>query len=324
VKRRRLLRVLSALLAALSAIFAFARVLAGRVERDDPRTAGAPGQFVEIDGNLIHYVGAGQGDAVILLHGVGGSTFTYRYTIPELARYFRVVAVDLLGCGYSARPPKGDYRLSTQARMICDLMDRLGIDRASVIGHSMGGPVAMRMALSYPERVSRLVLVSSATDEVLRRGARPARLFRPFMTVFGPALWTNRRFRRWERRTAVHDPAHITDEVLEGHIRFSRMKGNMRAQSLTIAGWLSDPPFDSAQLAQPALVLWGEHDRWLPLDGGRELAESIPGARLEVVPSAGHMVLEEQPATSNRVLLDFLREGSPAPAIDAGEQASIA
>jgi pimeloyl-ACP methyl ester carboxylesterase len=323
VNRRRILRILSVILAALSALFAFARLLVRRCETDDPRTSGAPGQFVEIDGNLLHYVGAGQGEAVILLHGVGGSTFSFRFTIPELARYFRVVAVDLLGCGYSARPVKGDYRLSTQARMIRDLMDRLGIGRAAVVGHSMGGPVAMRLALSFPERVSRLVLVSSATDEILRRGARPARLFRPFMTTFGPFFMNSRRFRRWERRTAVHDPAHITDEVLEGHMRFARMKGNMRAQARTLAGWLSDPPFYPEQVSQPTLVLWGEHDRWLPLEGGRELAASIPGARLEAVRSAGHMVLEEQPATSNRVLLDFLREGTAAPTVGAGEQAGV-
>lgn len=312
MKRRSVLTRLAAVFGALTAFFAVARLVARRFETDDPRAAEAPGQFADIDGHQIHYVTAGQGEAVMLIHGVGGSTFTYRFNIPELSRYYRVVAVDLLGCGYSARPAKGDYRLSAQAGIVRGLMDKLGIDRATVVGHSMGGPVAMRLALMSPERVSRLVLVSSATDEDLRRAGRSARLARPFMLTFGPLLWNSRRFRRWERRTAVHDPAHITDEVLEGHMRFARMKGNMRGQAATLAGWLDDEPFAADDITQPTLLIWGEHDRWLPLEGGGELAARIPGARLAVVRSSGHMVLEEQPASSNRELLEFLRADTSA------------
>jgi pimeloyl-ACP methyl ester carboxylesterase len=141
---------------------------------------------VEVDGVPIHYVEAGQGKAVLLIHGLGASTFSFRHTIPELAQRYRVIALDLKGFGYSARP-QSDYSLTAQAALVRQVMDRLGVERAAVVGHSMGGAVAMRLALGYPERVSRLVLVASATDRELRRLPSSGRPRRPAQCPAGPS-----------------------------------------------------------------------------------------------------------------------------------------
>jgi len=305
---RRLLRFLAGLIP----IYAYARYAVRRFEQLEPEQAGAPGSFIEVDGVRLHYVSAGQGSPVLLIHGLGASTFSYRYTIPELSRHFRVIAPDLLGFGYSARPADADYSLTAQARRLRALLDALGIERAAVVGHSMGGALAMRFATSYAERVSRLVLIDSAVDRELRRGGRLVWLFQALLPV--GALFTihSRRFRRRALRVSVHDPAHVTDEVVEGYFRPARMKGHLRALGRTMASWWQDELVEPERIAQPTLLLWGEHDRLLPPRVGEELARRIPNAKLMVVPSAGHQVPEEQPALANRLLLDFLRAPEPA------------
>ncbi|MDP3766582.1 MAG: alpha/beta fold hydrolase, partial [Dehalococcoidia bacterium] len=101
----------------LAGLYAAAWYANRRFEDLEPDAAGAPGSFLEVDGLRMHYVEAGEGDAVVLIHGIGASTFSFRYTIPELAQQFRVVALDLLGFGFSARPADGDYSLTAQAAL---------------------------------------------------------------------------------------------------------------------------------------------------------------------------------------------------------------
>ena len=145
-RRARLLALAGAAFAACSA---YAWYATRRFEQLEPHSAGAPGSFLDIDSLRIHYVEAGQGPPVVLIHGWNASTFSFRYTIPELARHHRVVALDLKGYGYSGRPAKGDYSLTAQAELVRRLMDRLDIHRADVIGHSMGGAVAMLVLYAW-------------------------------------------------------------------------------------------------------------------------------------------------------------------------------
>jgi pimeloyl-ACP methyl ester carboxylesterase len=119
------------------------RWLRRRREDLDWRSARPPGEIVEVDGVPLHYIERGAGSkAAVLIHGFLGHTFSFRHLIPELANDHRVVAVDLKGFGYSSRPKKSDYSLTEQARLVTRLMDKLGIDWASVVGHSLGASVA--------------------------------------------------------------------------------------------------------------------------------------------------------------------------------------
>lgn len=311
---KRSLGALALVGAALGGLNALVRSAAAKREDIDLATADVPGAVIDIDGRRVHYVDAGQGDAVVLIHGWNGSTFDMRYTIPELAQHYRVIAIDLLGYGYSARPADGDYSVGGLADFVLRVMDRLHIDRAAVLGHSMGGGIAMQFALRYPERVDKLVLVSSATVAEMQRGRTLGLLARPFMPLITLAFVRKSAVRR-ALRGVVHDPALVTPEMLEGHFRPLRVKGHMRAQSKQLSDRRKDPPYDARQIQQPTLVLWGEHDRVVPLSTGRELAEQIPNAQLAIIRSAGHLPLEEQPAECNRQLLDFLaRLAQPAPA----------
>jgi pimeloyl-ACP methyl ester carboxylesterase len=296
---------------AFAALYVYARRRVRAFEDLDQETADAPGAFLQVNGTRVHYVEAGRGDPVVLVHGLGGSTFSFRYTVPELAQRHRVVAIDLRGFGYTERPEDADYSLSGQATLVQQAMGRLGIVRAAVVGHSMGGSVAMRLALQYPERVSRLVLVDAATDHEMRRGARTGRLLRPLQPILALAT-RNQAFRRFALRSVVHDPAFVTPEVIDGYFRPLRMNGTMRAFASLGAQRRRDAPLDPERIRQRTLVLWGEHDRLIPLARGEELARRIPNAQLEVIPGAAHLPLEEQPELSNKALEEFLRPPGPA------------
>ncbi len=310
--KERLLRSLGLASAAGAGLYAYASYAARRFEDLDHDSAGAPGAFVDVDGVPIHYVEAGQGDSVLLIHGLGASTFSFRHIIPELAQHYRVVALDLKGFGYSGRPANSDYSLTAQADLVRGVMDRLRIEQAAVVGHSMGGAVAMWLALRHPALVSRLMLVNSATDFEMHRATNVTSLLRPFFVIGALFAFHRRSYRRRAFQTMVHDPAHVTPEVLEGYFRPSRMKGHLRALASLSADRRRDPPLDLERIRQPALVLWGEHDRWLPPARGEELARRIPNARFELVRGAAHMPLEEQPESCNAVLLAFLGAADPA------------
>jgi pimeloyl-ACP methyl ester carboxylesterase len=239
------------------------------------------------------------------MHGWNGSTFNMRYTIPELAQKYRVIALDLLGYGFSARPADGDYSIAGLADFVARVMDRLELERATVLGHSMGGAVAMRLALSHPVRVQRLVLVASATRSEMRRGRAFRMLMRPLLPLLAAAFLRRGTVRRTLLRI-VHDPALVTPEFVEGHFKPLRVKGHLRSQAKQLSDRRKDPPLDHTQIRRPTLIMWGEHDRIIPLSTGLRLAEEIPNAQIAIIRSAGHLPLEEQPDECNKLLQQFL------------------
>jgi pimeloyl-ACP methyl ester carboxylesterase len=285
-----------------------------------------PGRVLDIDGVGVHYREAGEGPALILIHGLGASTFTFQRILPGLSHHFRAVAVDLKGFGFSERLD-GDYTLSTQAALVRQVMDRLNIQKASVLGHSMGGAVAMRLALACPERVDRLILASSASDLELGRRVWGAAIAGRLLPLVAPFTLHNRRFRELSLKTGFYDPDRCTDEIVEGYILPGRIRGYLRALGNTMAHWRRDPPLNPADITHPTLVLWGEADRWLPPSRGERLNSLIRGSRLALVRKGGHMFLQEQPETSLRLIEEFLLEKEPAHSQEAmplrgGEPAS--
>jgi 2-hydroxymuconate-semialdehyde hydrolase len=297
--------------AVVGGLWAYSRREIRRYETLDLSEVDKPGRVVSIDGVGIHYLEAGEGPPLMLIHGLGASTFTFQRVIPELARRFRVVALDLKGFGFSDRPG-GDYTLTGQADLVRRLMDRLGIDRASVLGHSMGGAVAMRLALACPERVERLILASSASDLELGRRIWGAALLGRLLPLVAPFTLHNRRFRELSLRSGFHDSDNCTEQIIEGYMLPGRVRGNLRALGNTMAQWRRDPPLRPADITHPTLVLWGEADRWLPPSRGERLHRLISGSRLEVISGGGHLFLQEQPESSLRLIEDFLMEKEPA------------
>jgi len=298
--------------AAVGGLWTYSRREVRRYESVDLAEVEKPGRVLSVDGVGIHYVESGEGPALLLIHGLGASTFTFRRILPGLARRFRAVALDLKGFGFSERPD-GDYTLSAQAALIRRAMDRLDIEKASVLGHSMGGAVAMRLALAYPGRVERLILASSASDVELGRRIWGAAVIGRLLPLAAPFTLHNRRFRELSLRSGYYDPARCTEDVIEGYMRPARVRGYLRALGNTMADWRRDPPLNPADITQPTLILWGEADRWLPPSRGERLHRLIAGSRLNLVEGGGHLFLEEQPEAVLHAVEDFLSEREAVP-----------
>jgi len=295
----------------LGTVWSYTRRAVRRWEYVDLAATTKPGRLVEVDGVNLHYVEAGSGPPLLLLHGLNGSTFSFRLLMPLLTPHFRTVALDLMGFGYSDRPQERGYSLGAQARLVAGFLDALDIDRASVLGHSLGGAIAMRLALDFPERVDRLILASSASDSEMRRGLRSSRLVRPLLPVVAAFTVQNQRFRRMSLRSSCYDPAFVTPEVIEGYLAPTRVKGHLRALGSLMVDRRRDPPLDLSTISQPALIIWGAADRWLPASHAERMRALIPDSRAAVIQNAGHLVLEEQPEDAAREIIDFLREAMP-------------
>ncbi|MEO8538354.1 MAG: alpha/beta hydrolase [bacterium] len=271
--------------------YAGVRRLTGPVE-----LPGAPGETVTIAGEQIHLVDRGSGPAIVLLHGFGGSTFSWRLVIDELAKRHRVAAFDFPGFGFSDRSPELDFGHEAQARRVIAVMDHLGIERATLIGHSMGGGIAQRAAAEFPERVERLVLVASvnAAEPVQQRGSPP-----PFAAKLAslsqriPKLWLITGKMSLQRTVA--NPAAVDRAMVEGYMAPLLVPGTVEA-IFSMAERVKDEALvDLSKISAPTLILAGADDKVVPAAIGEALAAAIASSRLLSVPAAAHMVAEEQP-----------------------------
>jgi pimeloyl-ACP methyl ester carboxylesterase len=269
----------------------------------DWETVDKPGRLVEVDGYRVHVVEAGSGPAIVLVHGFGGHTVSWRRLMPLLARDHRVIAVDLKGFGYSER--RADIGLShgDQARMLRGLLDALGIERAVFVGHSMGGAVVQRFAAIYPERASALVLAASvAGDERYRRAVPPGAVLRPLLPVLA-GLAARRLF-----AMSFYDRSHATPELFEEYLRPARIRGSMDGLLRMMRDTAGDGAIDHARISQPVLLLYGTDDRVVPVGVGQRLRERLPQARLVTVDRAAHLLVDERAEDCERAIRDFLRE----------------
>ena len=278
-------------------------------------------QHTKIHGHRVGYRIGGSGPVIVLVHGMAGSSATWRYVMPALAERFTVVAPDLVGHGESEKP-RGDYSLGAFASGVRDLLLALGHERATLVGQSFGGGVAMQFAYQFPERCERLVLVSSGGlgDEVnllLRLLAMPgAELVLPLacnnwlhdagVSVAG-----------WLRRIGVHTGPHIDEawssygSLADGQTRTAFL--HTLRSVIDVAGQrvsAGDRLYLAA--AVPTLIIWGDHDRIIPVAQGRAAHEAIPGSRLEIFEGTGHFPQCERPDEFARLLTDFMDATQPS------------
>ena len=268
-------------------------------------------RFADVDGVRVHYQEAGdaKAPALVLIHGFASSTLVWSKVFLRLAQAgFHVIAVDMLGFGYSGKPRNGEYTIGGQARLLIGLLDRLGIKRATLVGSSYGGAVAATCALDYPKRVEKLVLIGTVNNN------RPLayKLMRVFgAPVFGdvvsPLLIGSRRLLRRRMKRLYDRHAWVLDErrVDARHLPL-RASGTQRAIIRTVRRWDAERISRDAHLIrQPTLLLWGENDRDIPLADGERLHEQIPGSRLVVFLNCGHLPHEEYPEAFTKVVADF-------------------
>lgn len=297
-------------LGALASAWGYSRWLVRRGEAYEASELRSPERTLDLDGVGIHYHDEGEGEPVVLLHGMGASMFGFRRNIPALTEKYRVLALDLPGFGYSDRPLDADYSLSGQTKVVRAFMAARNVERAVVLGHSMGGAIAQRLAYSEPEAVSRLILVNSAPANRLRLPPWMAvSRLRPLLGTLGVLTIQMGPWREMVLRNAVWDDRLLTPETLEGYFLPFRVRGTARALAQTLAHRARDENINLSRIGQPALLLWGEGDHWIGVPVAAAMKRHLPDARLMVVREAAHLVLEEQPEASNEAVLSFLAEG---------------
>jgi pimeloyl-ACP methyl ester carboxylesterase len=278
-------------------------------------------RLLSLHGQRIAYLDAGDGPALLLIHGIAEAAWAWEGVIPALAETHRVIAPDLLGHGRSAKP-RGDYSLGNQATLMRDLMISLDIDHATLVGHSLGGGITMQFAYQYPERCERMVLVASGglgrdVTFVLRSLGLPgADLVAPLVlsaathdAIEGLARWLGRRGLKagagqramWRSYSGLIEPA--TRAAFIATVRAVIDQQGQRVSAI-----------ERLYLAttMPTMLLWGDKDRIIPASHAVRAHEEMPGSRLEIVDGAGHFVALEQPERVAALILDFLATTEPA------------
>jgi pimeloyl-ACP methyl ester carboxylesterase len=278
---------------------------------------------ITINGQQIGYRLSGQGPAIVLIHGLASSSATWRLMGPQLAAQHRVLALDLMGHGASAKP-RGDYSLGAHASTIRDLMLALGIERATFVGHSFGGGIAMQLAYQFPERCERLVLVASGglgkeVTPFLRAVALPgAEFLLPLVLssrIHGAILALGNQLRRlglrlddgksemWDNYTALTSP--------EGRLAFV----STVREVIDLAGQRVSA-HDKLYLAAaiPTLIVWGDRDAVIPISHGHGAHQAMAGSHLEILDGSGHFLPLQDPDRLSALVSQFIAATEPAQA----------
>lgn len=271
-------------------------------------------KYLELHGDRVAYQEAGSGEALLLIHGMAGSSATWNAVIPQLSKKYRVIAPDLLGHGESAKP-RGDYSLGAFAALLRDLLDELGITRATVIGQSLGGGVAMQFAYQHRDYCERLVLISSGglgpdLSWTLRLLSAPgAELILPVIAP-QPVLNAGDKVLSWLSSAGIHAPrademwnaySSLADrQTRQAFLRTLRSVVDYRGQAVSALNKLHLTP------QMPTLLIWGDRDRIIPVDHGYAAHDAFSGSRLEVLGGVGHFPQVEAPTAVVEILEDFI------------------
>ena len=293
----------------------------GNRNGDHRSRRGGDVEEITLHGHRVSYRRAGWGPAILLIHGIAGSSETWTPVIDSLAEKYTVIAPDLIGHGESAKP-RGDYSLGAYASGIRDLLQAIGHERVTVVGHSLGGGIAMQLAYQFPERCDRLVLVSSGglgreVSFLLRAATLPGSEWVIPVLASGRVLsagnWVGGLVGRAGLR-AGSDLEELWRALTSLHDAGARQAFVYTLRSIVDAGGQRVSARDRLYLAKemPTLILWGESDRIIPAHHGAEAHDAMPGSRFETFPGAGHFPHRDDPALFARTLDEFIRSTEPA------------
>jgi pimeloyl-ACP methyl ester carboxylesterase len=274
-----------------------------RRSRPPVKAAVAHRRMITLNGHRIAYRDAGDGEVLLLVHGLGGSSSSWAEVMPKLAGRYRVIAPDLLGHGQSDKP-RGDYSPAVFARLLRDLLDALGIDKVTLIGHSLGGGVAMTFASRHRNYCKRLVLLNSGgfgaeVTVLLRMLSLPGAGFVLPLVAAGRAAWTG-------GIAAVRESFPNGDDR-RVFLRTLRSAVNHRGQAASALECLHL----FADL--PTQIIGGENDRVIPVAHAHAAHKALPGSRLHILPGVGHDPQIQRPDAVADLIDDFVAQASEQP-----------
>ena len=280
--------------------------LPGRDAPPDHTTSDVDLKAMMLHGDRVAYRDEGTGEVLLLVHGMGGSSNTWSGVIPLLAKKYRVIAPDLLGHGASDKP-RGDYSVGAFAVLLRDLLDALGVARVTVVGHSLGGGIAMQFAHQHRQYCERMVLISSGgfggdVGRVLRLLSLPGSELVLPVIASRPAIVAGNALRalmgsadRFKARPSLSNPDHR-----QAFLRTLRSVVDFRGQAVTALNRLS------FRDVLPALIISGDEDRVIPVEHARAAHEILPNSRLHVLPGVRHHPPTERPEAVASLIDEFV------------------
>jgi pimeloyl-ACP methyl ester carboxylesterase len=268
---------------------------------------------LDVAGNSarMRYLRAGSGPALLLVHGLLGYSFSWRFAIPVLAQHATVYAVDLLGTGFSDRPAKLDCSFKASAARLLQFMDKTGIASADLLGTSHGGAVAMMMATLAPDRIRCLILI----DPVNPWSAHGKRLtaflsspvVAPLFSTLAPHVQS---LHEYYHRRMFANPRRIPPDSLEGYRKPMRIPGSYEYALAVARSWNRDLKELKSLLPRiahiPTLLIWGSKDTAVDPASAVQLKQCFRDCRLVMIDGVGHLPYEEAPAEFNRAVAAFL------------------
>jgi pimeloyl-ACP methyl ester carboxylesterase len=283
--------------------------VAGKVKHADRS------HFVAVDGVRVHYqeFGDPHGPVLLLIHGFTASTYVWKSVAPMLGdEGFRVIAVDLLGFGYSEKPAAFDYTINSQARFISRFMNRLGLGRATIVGSSYGGAVSLTLALDYPERVEKLVLSDAVINDeakehpVMKMAAIPG-----VGEVITPFFLDSRAFMKVRMRNTLAPANHhlITEERISSILRPLSAADGHHSVLASGRNWSANRIERDAHLVtQPTLIIWGDSDTVIRIENGYKLHKAILNSRFVILKDCGHVPQEEKSDIFAELVTEFVKD----------------
>jgi pimeloyl-ACP methyl ester carboxylesterase len=273
-------------------------------------------RWIDVAGAPLNVIDMGEGPAMVFVHGLSGSWPNWLEQLPVFAQEHRVIAMDLPGFGHSPMPHER-ITISAYARILDGLLETLGVDAATVVGNSMGGFVSAELAIAYPQRVERLVLVSAAGISTYRH--RDAERIEPYLRRLAPIVaaytgwtaaqsdWVSRRrgLRNLTLGMIARHPGRLPAPLAAEQLRGAGKPGFMQALRANI-----DYPVRERlpEIACPTLIVWGEDDKVITVADASVFEELIPNSRKVIFEDTGHVAMLERPASFNRLVADFIGE----------------
>ncbi|MGA7703831.1 MAG: alpha/beta hydrolase [Solirubrobacteraceae bacterium] len=273
-------------------------------------------RWIQVAGTPLNVIDMGEGDPIVFVHGLSGSWPNWLEQLPVFARTHRVIAMDLPGFGHSPMPNQ-DITISGYARILDGLCNVLAIDAATVVGNSMGGFVSAELAIAFPQRVERLVLVSAAGISTYQH--REVQRLEPYLRRLAPMLaaytgWTAARSDWIARRpglrnmtlgTVTRHPSRLPAALAAEQLRGAGKPGFMQALRANI-----DYPIAERlpEIACPTLIVWGAEDKIIPVGDADMFERLIPNSRKVVFEGTGHVAMLERPTAFNELLEQFMAE----------------
>lgn len=311
---KRLIRPILAVLFALVfgvSVFWFSRPLDLKFEEHEARLLHQKNsKFADLGDLKIHYQEFGSGKPLVLIHGYGSSTYSWKDVVEPLAKTNRVIALDLKGFGFSDKP-EGDYSRVAQAEVVARFLEKLRIEKAWIAGNSMGGEIAANLAIRHPDKIYGLVLIDSAGIRIPGKSSvapwyTTAPVVGPFLTAV--ALTSDGIVKQGLEKSFFDDSLVTSERVAAYSLPLTTRSG--QAAAIAARRQFSEGNIESklGSISAPTLLIWGRHDEIIPLDSGERMKRLIPGSELVVLEKCGHVPQEEMPEKVVKLVTEFISE----------------